>query len=215
MTAPRLVVIAGPNGSGKTTLTAYLRSRGIDFGFYINPDDIAAELDGDYDNRVRRAQAIADERREHSLAEGRDFSFETVFSHPSKLDVLQKARARGFEVTLFFVATEDPRINLERVRSRVAQGGHDVPDDKVVARYGRSLTLLRDAILLSDRSLLFDNSGSVEVTTSGIVVGTSGLQLVAEFKRPEGPRSSPATLSNWSSTWHCSPPRWCRDLHPW
>lgn len=158
MSAPRLAIIAGPNGSGKTTLTRQLLADGFDFGNYINPDDIAARLDGDYDERVRRAQKIADELRERFIAEGRDFAFETVMSHESKLEVMRHAREAGFHLTLFFVATEDPRINVARVEARVRRGGHSVPRDRIIARYARTMSSLVDAMLLVDRTVLFDNS---------------------------------------------------------
>ena len=119
---PFVVVIAGPNGSGKSSLTRHLLAQGFDFADYINPDDIAAELEGSYEERVRRAQAMADERRAEAIAARRSFSFETVFSHPSKLDVLDQARRAGYEVLLFFVAVDDPTINVERVKTRVHLG---------------------------------------------------------------------------------------------
>ncbi len=97
---PFVVMVAGPNGSGKTTFIEHLRGQGIDLGEYINPDDIAAELSGSYDERVGRAQQIADERRERCLAEGVSFSFETVMSHPSKIEFFAKATAEGFTLGL-------------------------------------------------------------------------------------------------------------------
>ena len=88
--------MAGPNGSGKSTLTHWLRKRGVEFGVYINADEIAKELGGSYDERVRLAQRITDERRDESIREKRDFSFETVMPHPSKLDVMRRAKLAGF-----------------------------------------------------------------------------------------------------------------------
>jgi predicted ABC-type ATPase len=158
MPAPRLVIIAGPNGSGKTTLTRKLLADGVDFGRYINPDDIAASLSGEYDDRVRRAQKIADELRDQFIAEKRDFAFETVMSHESKLEFMRRARDAGFHLTLFFVATGDPRINVARVEARVRTGGHSVPHDRIIARYARAMAALVDAILIVDRAVLFDNS---------------------------------------------------------
>src|SRR5262245_53679372 len=111
---PSVVVIAGPNGSGKSSLTRLLQAQGYALGEYINPDDIAVALSGTYAERVREAQAIADARRADAIAARRSFSFETVFSHPSKLEVLEEARRAGFELTLFFVAVDDPSINIER-----------------------------------------------------------------------------------------------------
>src|SRR6266851_2309336 len=123
-------MIAGPNGAGKTTLTQLLRQRGVDLGRYINPDDIARELEGSYDARVAQAQIAADDRRDECIEARQSFSFETVMSHPSKIDILVKARAVGFCIQLFFVGTDDPRTNIDRVALRVSRGGHDVPKDR-------------------------------------------------------------------------------------
>lgn len=155
---PTLLVIAGPNGSGKTSLTQFLERQGYDFGAYINPDDIAKDLTGTYEERVRRAQMLADERRKDAITARRSFSFETVFSHPAKLDDLDAARKAGFEVTLFFVGVDDPRVNIERVRTRVALGGHDVPEDRIAARYIRTMSLLVEIVARTDRAVIFDNT---------------------------------------------------------
>jgi predicted ABC-type ATPase len=104
-------MVAGPNGAGKTTLVRTLRQTGVEFGEYINPDDIACELLGSYDDRVRQAQVIADRRREACIEAGHSFSFETVMSHPSKIDILARAKAAGFFVQLFFVGIDDPQTN--------------------------------------------------------------------------------------------------------
>lgn len=185
MSAPRLVIIAGPNGSGKTTLTRQLLADGFDFGNYVNPDDIAAGLDGDYDERVRRAQKIADELRERFIAEGRDFAFETVMSHESKLEVMRHAREAGFHLTLLFVATENPRINVERVEARVRMGGHSVPHDRIIARYARTMSSLIDATLIVDRTVLFDNSQFI-----------GGLRPCAEIIVRRSSSYTPASVSS-------------------
>jgi len=151
-------MIAGPNGSGKTTLTRELRIRGVDLGVYINPDDIAAELRGAYAARVAAAQAEADRLRDDCLSRRVGFSFETVMSHPSKVEILSRAKDAGYFVILYFIATEDPALNVARVKQRVALGGHDVPADRIVARYHRALTLLLQAMALSDHCVLFDNT---------------------------------------------------------
>ena len=156
--APFVLMVAGPNGSGKTTLTNQLRLSDVDFGRYINPDDIAKSLKGDYESRVREAQRIADQQRADCINEGMSFSFETVMSHPSKVDLLKVAKTRGFRVALYFVATESPDLNVRRVRQRVALGGHDVPEERIRERYDRTLQLLPDAMACADQVVLFDNS---------------------------------------------------------
>jgi predicted ABC-type ATPase len=159
-------MVAGPNGSGKTTLIRWLRERGVDFGEYINPDDIAQELEGSYDARVAQAQIIADHRRDACIEAKRSFSFETVMSHPSKVDILLRARKIGFFVQVFFVGTNDPQTNIERVALRVAQGGHDVPKDRIVARWFRTMEQLSAAVRSSDRAFVFDNSSVGSIDTA-------------------------------------------------
>lgn len=86
------------------------------------------------------------------------FTIETVMSHESKLDFMRAAKEKGFKVYLYYVSTSSPEINVGRVATRVQKGGHNVPLDKIRSRYYRSLGQLRNAILLSDRAYIFDNS---------------------------------------------------------
>jgi predicted ABC-type ATPase len=105
------------------------------------------------------AAAIADYLREELLTAGLSFSFETVMSHHSKVDFLASARSTGYRTYLYFVATEDAFINEYRVGTRVKEGGHDVPRDKLRERYARSLELVSGALEHAHRAFLFDNSG--------------------------------------------------------
>jgi len=86
------------------------------------------------------------------------FTFETVMSHPSKVQVLRMAQELGYRTYLYYVATDDSAINVSRVANRVALGGHSVPVDKIVMRYQKSLALLLSAIRYSSRAYIFDNS---------------------------------------------------------
>jgi predicted ABC-type ATPase len=86
-----------------------LQAQGLELGEYINPDDIAATLEGSYEDRVRAAQTIADDRREKCIAARQNFAFETVMSHASKIDIMRRARVAGFHVTLFFVGSPHGR----------------------------------------------------------------------------------------------------------
>lgn len=83
------------------------------------------------------AQIIADFLRKKLLSSRKKFSFETVFSHRGKLEIMKQAKAEGYKVYLYFVSTENPEINKERVQLRVRNNGHDVPPDKIVSRYYR------------------------------------------------------------------------------
>lgn len=93
------------------------------------------------------------------LEVGISFSTETVMSHPSKLEFMRMARGKGYRIYLYYISTQSSNINVGRVRQRVAEGGHNVSEDKIHTRYIRSLEQLLDAIKLSDRAYLFDNSG--------------------------------------------------------
>jgi len=155
---PRLVMFAGPNGSGKSTITPSFQAQ-VDFpSNYINPDEIALSLGGNIMERAYEASAIAANYRNECIRNGDSFAFETVMSHPSKLALLEKARSAGFDITLVFISTKDPRYNITRVRDRVAKGGHDVPEDKIIARYHRTHTYLPIAISLAHRTYIFDNT---------------------------------------------------------
>lgn len=157
---PRLIIVAGPNGSGKSTLTARLAQTGLDFGEYLNADDIALSLKGDAEQVSAEAQAEVRRRRLAALAAKQDHSFETVMSHTSHIEYLNLARQAGFEVILYFVATDDPQKNLRRVANRVLHGGHDVPAKRIIARYHRCLANLPAAIAAADSGLIFDNSSA-------------------------------------------------------
>lgn len=130
------------------------------------------------------ASVISEVMRQLLLEKGASFTFETVMSHPSKVEFLEKARVAGYRTYLYYVATEDPEINIGRVAYRVTQKGHDVPKDKIVSRYTRSLELLLSAIKVSSRAYLFDNSGAPGEQTWFAEV-TDGDQL--EFRTTEIP----------------------------
>ena len=175
MDRPRLVMIAGSNGAGKSTITAQFRQ---DASFpinYINPDEIIltnAEIIAIADpvERVYAAAREGDRQRQVLLQARESMAFETVMSHPSKIDFAIAAREAGYEVLLIFVGVASAEISLQRVIERVANGGHDVPRQKVIDRYQRVMALLPQAIQAVSRALLFDNSDD-----------RSGARLVAEF----------------------------------
>jgi predicted ABC-type ATPase len=198
--APFLLIFAGPNGSGKSTLADYLIEAGIDFGEYINPDQIAATLDLSEPRRSRQAQAIADFQRDRCLASGLSFSFETVMSHPSKVEFMIRADDAGYDVTMYFVCTSDPEINIRRVENRVRRGGHDVPHERIVARYWRTLGLLPHAALVARRTVLFDNSALVGYTANTLLPNPkTGLRPVGQMIRDE--KNYAITLKSDVPTW--------------
>lgn len=98
------------------------------------------------------AAVLADALRRALLDQSATFTFETVMSSPDKVDFMRQAQERGYRTYLYFVATDDPAINLARVAQRVVQGRHDVPDDKVRKRYRASIDLLDKACVVFNRA---------------------------------------------------------------
>ena len=158
---PTLCVVAGPNGSGKTTTTIQLlNDEWTADSLYINPDNIAQEVFGDWNSAeaVLKAAELATSQRYECLQQRRDFVFETVFSSLEKLEFLQKAKESGFFIRLFYVCTSDPTINVARITQRYLNGGHEVPISKVISRYYKSLQNAAKAISFVDRAYVYDNS---------------------------------------------------------
>jgi predicted ABC-type ATPase len=120
------------------------------------------------------ASMIAEFIRESLLQQNKSIAFETVMSHPSKIDWMRKAQAMGYRVYLYYVTTDSVKIQKDRVRLRVLQNGHSVDEEKVESRYYRSLTLLSDAMAVSTRAWLLDNS---EVSGS--------MKLIAEMREDQ------------------------------
>lgn len=155
---PTMIVLAGPNGAGKSTLyeTRIVPSFA---GPFINADIIQRdELRDPSPAASYEAAEIASSRRADYLARRRDFVTETVFSHPSKLELIDEARTKGFTVIVMHVGVDTPDLSVARVGTRVEEGGHIVPEDKIRARYARGAPFIRTAVLKADRGMVFDNS---------------------------------------------------------
>ena len=158
---PNLIVVAGPNGAGKTTITEkLLRHEWMDGCVYINPDVIAQEKFGGWNSQeaIIKAANHAQEIREECLADMKSMAFETVFSIPEKLQFVKRAKNAGFFIRFFFICTNDPSINAQRVAIRVMEGGHDVPIQKIIKRYYRSIANCTEAAYSADRAYFYDNS---------------------------------------------------------
>lgn len=150
---PLIVALAGPNGAGKSTFYhAHLQQTGLRL---LNADVIARELDlGD-----QAARRITTALRQELVRARESFVFETVFSDPvgDKLSFMQEVARSGYTVVLCFIGIDGPEISEERVMMRVSQGGHDVPADRLVSRFPRTLTNLRAAIASLPHVWVFDN----------------------------------------------------------
>lgn len=144
------------------------------------------------------ASVAVDFLRQKLLEKKITFTFETVMSHPGKVDILSAAQQAGYRTYLYFIATEDPEINISRVRTRVKLGGHPVPEDKIATRYYRSLDLLMGAIRHTNRAYIFDNSGHekhhtwLAEITEGKELELKSEQIPAWFKRTVLDKIKPA-----------------------
>ena len=153
----QLWVLAGGNGAGKSTFyRTQLKPLGLPF---VNADIFAKQLYPDQpEEHSYEAARIAESLRKELLLEGRSFCYETVFSHPSKIDFVAQAKSLGYEVILVFVHVDNVSLNQARVSQRVSEGGHHVPDDKVISRIPRVLLNIKETLPLCDRCYLLDNS---------------------------------------------------------
>lgn len=129
------------------------------------------------------ASVISDLIRSALLEQGTSLTCETVMSSPDKVALLETAQSKGYRTYLYYIATESPRLNIDRVRNRVRQGGHPVPEEKIITRYARSLGLLSEAIKHSNRAYIFDNSGESHLWIAEI---TNGMHL--EFRSNDIPQ---------------------------
>lgn len=156
-TQPELWLLVGGNGAGKTTFyQRFLARRKIPL---VNADNIARSVWPDApEKHSYEAALIAEKERFRLLEEHQSFCFETVFSHPSKVDFVGAAKAAGFRIRLFYFHLELAALNKARVASRVKSGGHNVPESKIEARIPRTLANLRQCVGLVDELHLVDNT---------------------------------------------------------
>jgi predicted ABC-type ATPase len=158
---PKLLIVAGPNGSGKTSVTGkILKHEWIEGCEYINPDNIARDMFGDWNSpdAVMSAVRYASDLREEHIANGRSLIFETVLSAPDKISFVHRAKQMGYFIRLFFIGTDSPRINAARVAYRFMSGGHDVPIPKIISRYYKSITNCGTLAPVVNRLYVYDNS---------------------------------------------------------
>ena len=157
--AKQLWLLAGGNGSGKST---FYRTRLKPLGLpFINADIIAkTQFPDDPETHSYDAAQLAEEMRNGLLQEGRSFCFETVFSHPSKIDFVSYARTLGYEIVLVFIHLSSTELNKARVSQQVQEGGHHVPDEKVETRIPRLLKHVKTVIPLCNKVYILDNSSA-------------------------------------------------------
>jgi predicted ABC-type ATPase len=156
---PVLHLIAGPNGAGKSTLATRVIVPVTHLPF-VNADVIAAQRWPDAQaEHAYEAAEIAAVQRDDLIGARASFVTETVFSHPSKLDLIRDARDAGYLVTLHIVMVPE-NLSVARVADRVRRGGHAVPEGKIRQRYQRLWTLTAEARTLAERTHVYDNGSA-------------------------------------------------------
>lgn len=188
----RLDLVVGPNGAGKSTFIAFTLAPLLPQSVVVNADEIARQRwPEDPESHAYDAAQVAADTRAKLIELEQSFIAETVFSHPSKLELIGAAHAGGFTIALHvLVVPED--LAVERVRHRVQAGGHDVAETKVRERHRRLWALVAEAIALSDSAAVYDNS---RVRGPRIIAQLSGGDIVGS---PGWPAWAPEALrSRW------------------
>ena len=179
----QLWILAGGNGAGKST---FYRTQLAPLGLpFINADVLAKELypqapeEHSYD-----AAKLATELRFRLLNEGRRFCFETVFSHPSKIDFVAQAKAIGYEIILVFIHLDTVSLNQARVAQWLSEGGHNVPDEKVASRIPRLLHNIKKTLPLCDQVRILNNS-RIDTPFQQVAVIRNGQKIQQEISLPD------------------------------
>jgi predicted ABC-type ATPase len=173
----RLDLVAGPNGAGKSTFVELTLAPLLPGSVFVNADEIAKQRwPTDPAAHAHEAALIAAETRAKLIEQGLSFIAETVFSHPSKLELIDTARAAGYTVVLHVVLIPE-ELAVARVAYRVQAGGHPVAENKIRERYHRLWALVAEAIPRCDQATVYDNSGLkgprvVAQMSEGFIVGS-------------------------------------------
>ncbi|MGN0446962.1 MAG: zeta toxin family protein [Acutalibacteraceae bacterium] len=158
----KIYIFAGPNGSGKSTIIKdYIKSYNLENIEYICPDVYASNYFShieDIKQRYITAMNFAEYKREKLLKNKQSFIMETVLSRKDKLGFLKTAKEQGYEIVGVFVCTASADINVQRVKKRALEGGHDVPKEKIIERYNRSVKNLQAFSQICNELYIYDNT---------------------------------------------------------
>lgn len=172
----QLWMLTGGNGAGKTTFyEKFLKPKDMPF---VNADFLAQHLHPDEPEKFSyQAAAQASKLRAELLRDGATFCFETVFSHPSKIDFLADAKALGYQIVLVYIHLDSDQLNQARVDKRVNEGGHFVPADKITSRIPRTMMHITTSLPLVDLVMLYDNTSSTDPYRRVASISNNTLQL--------------------------------------
>jgi predicted ABC-type ATPase len=184
----RLDLVVGSNGAGKSTFVELTLAPLLPGSVFVNADEIAKQRwPADPASHAYEAARIAAKTRSRLIQLGRPFIAETVFSHPSKLELIRDAHEANYIVALHVLLVPED-LAVQRVKYRVRAGGHDVPETKIRERHRRLWALVADAVAQSDVATIYDNTG---IEGPRIVAEMSGGSIVVS---PSWPAWTPAVL---------------------
>ena len=180
MTHPNLYIIAGPNGAGKTTASYTLLPEMLGCTNFVNADEIARGLSPFSPETVDvQAARIMIARIEELLAQKVDFAIETTLATRSYVQLVKRAQKAGYKVHLLFFCLESPEQAILRVAQRVAEGGHNIPEDVIRRRFARGIANLTHLYLpICDSALIFNNMQGEAKLIAKQTVETDGLEII-------------------------------------
>jgi predicted ABC-type ATPase len=173
---PNLYIIAGCNGAGKTTASYTVLPEILDCKEFINADEIARGLSPFQPEKVAiHAGRIMLQRIDELLNLKVDFAIETTLTTKSYANTIEAAKQNGYEITLLYFWLNNVELAIERVKKRVADGGHDIPEETIRRRYKKGMyNLIHTFIHHCDYWFVIDNSGK---TFNFIVEGLSNSEI--------------------------------------
>lgn len=156
----KMYIIAGPNGAGKTTLSYTILPEIFECDEFVNADEIARGISPFNPERAGiRAGRIMLDRIKELVSKGESFAFETTLSTKSYRSFIKKAMSSGYDTTLLFLALDSIELAKQRVKTRVLEGGHNIPIDTIERRYSNGLSnFFKIYRSLVNRWILVDNS---------------------------------------------------------
>lgn len=182
---PRLYILAGCNGAGKTTASYTFLPEILDCREFVNSDEFAKSL-SPFDPSIASVSASRYllRRIEYLMDQEADFSIETTLATRSLVSIIEDARKRGYSITILYLWVQSPEIAIQRVKDRVAAGGHNIPEHVLRRRYTTGLKYLFDIYMpFCDRWMIADNSGN---TFTLIAEGDKNRSIIkdeAKFKK--------------------------------
>ena len=158
----RLYIISGCNGAGKTTASYTILPEMLDCNEFVNADEIAKGLSPFNPNKIAiKAGRLMLTRIDELLESGIDFAFETTLSTRSYVNTVKKAQEKGYFVTVLYFWLNIPDLAVERVKIRVSEGGHDIPEETIRRRYNLGISNMFNLYIpIADYWMFIDNSKS-------------------------------------------------------